>query len=259
MRAAAMAAAATVAAAACAHAPAQSSPGADKTSSVRIVAGGPVMSQPVAPSAADAGLRDQRGRRVTLRSLRGRIVVLAPQLTLCQETCPMTSVNLHQAAADTLRDPKLAGRVVFAELTVDPWRDTVHRLQAYQQLFGPLPNWLLLTGKPAEVIRLWTAVGVATDRVHGDEKVVDWMTGKVLERPYDVRHQDLVFVIGPGGRIRWIRLGQPDARTRTLPTPLARFLTDQGRRNHRSPGADAWTASDVEQAVRYVDASRRAQ
>lgn len=49
--------------------------------------------------------------------------MLADSLTLCQETCPMTTANL----VDMARPTQAAGQgndVVFVTATVDPERDT---------------------------------------------------------------------------------------------------------------------------------------
>jgi protein SCO1/2 len=248
---AALAVVAAVTAVGCSNAPSSSQPPLVQRE-VHTVAGGPTMTERVSPAIARIPLRDQDGQSVTLRSLHGKIVVLAPELTLCQETCPMTSANMHRAA-QWAENGSLSGKVVFVELTVDPWRDTVGRLHAYEQLYGALPDWRLVTGEPRPVQKLWKAIGVSTDRVYGHDEVVDWMTGKVLRRPYDIHHQDVVFVFDPAGRIRWIRLGRPDARhDPALPGSMSRFLNDEGHQNYHAPGVDSWTAQDVEQAVRYV-------
>ncbi len=230
--------------------------GAAGGQSARTVATGNTMDQQV-PAAADAtGLVDQDGTPLSLRSLRGKVVVLAPLLTLCQETCPMTSENLHRAAEAALRSG-LSDQVVFLEVTVDPARDTVRRLHAYTKLYGALPDWRLATGRPADVKALWKAIGVSTDKAPLKRSVRDWMTGKLLEHPYDVHHQDVVVIIGPDGHLRWITVGHPDARGTRLPTTLHKFLSDEGQQNYAHPnagGAGSWTAHDVEQAVAYVRA-----
>ena len=217
-----------------------------------MVAGGNTLDQAVPDGAASARLVDQDGRPFTLASLRGTTVVLAPVLTLCQETCPMTSANLHRAAAKAGG----SGDVVFLEVSVDPARDTVHRLHAYQQKYGALPGWRLATGTPGAVTAFWKALGVSLEKVPTEEKVRDWLTGKTLAHPYDVQHQDLVMIVGPSGRMRWIDVGRPDARGERLPSTLQAFLSDQGRQNYSHPGAggaSAWRVADVEQALAYLD------
>ena len=134
---------------------------------------------------ADLPLRDQDGHRVRLKDLEGKFVVLAPELTLCQETCPMTSANMHRAALDQVGSGADHG-VLFVEMTVDPSRDTTTRLHAYERLFGALADSSLLTGTPRVVKQLWGALGVSMEKVYGDDKVTDWMTGKTLPHPYNV-------------------------------------------------------------------------
>lgn len=220
----------------------------------RLVATGNTMSQTVPEVASTARLVDQDGHSMSLRSLRGKIVVLAPLLTMCQETCPLTSANIHRAAEAAQSDGG-AGRVVFVELTVDPQRDTVPRLHAYEKLYGKLPDWRLATGKPTAVLGLWKALGVSTDKTKPVDTVRDWMGGKLIHDSYDVHHQDLVMIIDPAGRLRWITTGRPDARGTRLPTSLQKFLNNEGHDNYTRPnagGASSWTAEDVEQAVAYV-------
>ena len=200
-------------------------------------------------------LVDQDGQHFTLASLRGQTVVVAPLLTLCEETCPMTSENMHLAASYE-QSSATAGRVTFVEPTVDPRRDTVHRLHAYAKLYGALPDWSLATGSAATMTTWWRSLGVSTQKVPIHQPVRDWMTGRLLKNPYDVHHEDVAMVIDPRGHVRWISLGRPDARGQQLPTRLSGFLSSEGRSNYAHPGAQGastWTANDVEQAVQYVE------
>jgi len=220
-----------------------------------MVAGGTTLDQPVSAVAAATRLVDEDGNPFSLSSLRGRIVVLAPLLTMCQETCPMTSSNMHAAALAAEQATGQSGHVVFLEITVDPARDTVRRLHAYARLYGGLPDWRLATGKPSDVLALWKALGISTDPTKPDDTVRDWMTGKLVHDSYDVHHQDVVMVIDPSGHLRWVTDGHPDARGTALPTTMQQFLSNEGRANYRRPGAagaSSWTARDVEKAVAYV-------
>ena len=76
----------------------------------------------------------------SLAAMRGQVVVLAGFLTLCQETCPLTTGNLL-VMGRAVTAAGLGRRVRFAELTVDPGRDTPARLRAYRALVGALSNW----------------------------------------------------------------------------------------------------------------------
>ena len=238
----------------CAAGTAQGPGTRSSTRGTQTVATGNTMDQKIPDAAASTRLVTENGAAFTLRSLRGKIVVLAPVLTFCQETCPMTTANMHRAA-ETARANGMSGRVVFLSLTVDPQRDTVRRLRSYSRLYGALPDWRLATGRPAQVTALWKALGVSTDKTKPEDTVRDWMTGKVVHNSYDVHHQDVVMIVGPTGRLRWITVGHPDARGTRLPTSLQEFLNEEGKKNYAHPnasGASSWTARDVQQAVAYV-------
>src|SRR5215471_5142239 len=94
---------------------------------------GAVISKPVPAGIANLPLTDDAGRVVSLGALHGQIVVLADFLTLCQETCPLTTGNLLSMDR-AVTAAGLGRRVRFVELTVDPNRDTPSRLRAYRAL-----------------------------------------------------------------------------------------------------------------------------
>ena len=199
----------------------------------------------------DLPLTDADGSRVTLRHLAaGGAVVVTDFLTTCQEVCPMTSVDMRDAA-DQARRQGLADRVRFVEITVDPERDDRARLAAYRALFGATrPNWSFATSSPASIAQVWSAFGVSYSRAPEDDPpATDWLTGKPLT--YDVTHQDAVFLVDREGHERWLEIGQPDTRGQAPPPVLARFLNDEGRKNLASPDGPVWTAGDVEDAVAW--------
>jgi cytochrome oxidase Cu insertion factor (SCO1/SenC/PrrC family) len=55
---------------------------------------GTVLDKPVPESVADLPLTTDTGQVTSLAALHGQVVVLADFLTLCQETCPLTTGNL---------------------------------------------------------------------------------------------------------------------------------------------------------------------
>jgi cytochrome oxidase Cu insertion factor (SCO1/SenC/PrrC family) len=87
------------------------------------------------PTPQRVGLTNQEGQAVTLASLRGTVVVLAPFLSLCQDECPLVTGAFIALQRD-VRAAGMGNKVVFLETTVDPGRDTVARLAAYQKEFG---------------------------------------------------------------------------------------------------------------------------
>src|SRR5262249_59386695 len=102
----------------------------------------------------------------------------------------------------------LGPRVPFAERTVDPDRDTPSRLRAYRTLTGAPPNWLLLTGRPAVIERIWRYFGVWYQRVGEDRPPgTDWLTGRTLS--YVIDHADHLLYIDASGRLAFVVSGTP--------------------------------------------------
>ena len=191
--------------------------------------------QPAAAPAAEAGplpvgteldrplpslaLIDAQGRRTSLARFRGSYLVLAPFMTQCRETCPMTTAALGQ-----IRSAMAGRRVAVVEASVDPWRDTPAALRAYRRRTGT--GVTLLTGTHAQLRRLWRFFGVG----------FRWVDG-------DVQHTDGVFLIDPRGHMRVVVIGTADVGGR-LPARLRALLDAQGRRNLRDP-QQPWRAPDV--------------
>jgi protein SCO1 len=195
------------------------------------------------------GLVDEHGERVTLQSFHGRWVVLAPSMTLCHEVCPMTTGAFMQLTA-LLRRAGLADRVVVAEVTVDPWRDTPARLHAYRNMTGA--DFTLLTGTQQQIHSFWKFFGVYYQRVpEGSPPDIDWLTHK--PETFDVQHTDGLFIVDPDGRERIADEGMADVGDR-LSAPLRRLLDREGRENLAHPQAP-WTAAQVLEDLRRLMAA----
>jgi cytochrome c biogenesis protein CcmG/thiol:disulfide interchange protein DsbE len=162
-------------------------------------------------------LIDEHGRRTSLAAFRGSYLVLAPWMTQCRETCPMTT-----AALEEIKRPMAGRRVAVVEVSVDPWRDTPARLRAYRRRTGT--DLTLLTGTHAQLRRLWRFFGVG----------FRWVDG-------DVQHSDGLFLIDPRGHWRVLIGGMPDVGGK-LPPRLASLLDAEGRHNLREP-TDPWRPS----------------
>ena len=198
-------------------------------------------------------LRNAQGRRTSLAALRGRVVVLAPTLTLCAEVCPMTT-GAFEAMRHTVDADGLGSRVAFVEVTVDPWRDSPARLRAYARLTGVRLDQL--TGSVAEVRRFWDFFQIGFRQVpQGHPADVDWWTHR--PESFDVEHADGVFLVDPQGRERTFFPGPADMRGRLGPA-LRSLLSATGRANLSHP-VGAWTTAQVLDAVgRLLGASIRA-
>ena len=189
---------------------------------------------------------DQHGRPVSLAALHGKVVVLAPFLSLCQDECPLITA----AYSSLQRDVQAAGlsqRVAFVEATVDPVRDSVARLAAYQKEFGA--NWGLWTGTPAQMAAFWKPFGVSYQFVPEDQPPkTDWWTGKPLT--YDVDHTDGYILIDANGHERFVDASAPDIPN--LSPKLKALLNDGGVRDLAHPQPTSWTTGDVLTALSWV-------
>jgi cytochrome oxidase Cu insertion factor (SCO1/SenC/PrrC family) len=184
-------------------------------------------------------LVDASGRPTSLDSLRGRIVVLAPSLTLCGEVCPMTTGALAAMRQVVVHDG-LGRRVAFVEVSVDPWRDSPARLRAYERDTGV--RLIELTGDVSQLRRFWRFFGIGFRRVpQGHPPDMDWWTHR--PESFDVEHADGVFVIDARGRERDFFPGPANMRGRLSPQ-LRSLLSAEGKRNLSRP-VDAWTTSEV--------------
>ena len=175
-------------------------------------------------------LIDQNGRPVTLQSFRGKYVVLAQFLTLCQDECPITT-GAFQDMQQAVQQAGLGGQVAFVEATVDPGRDTPARLRAYQSEFGA--DWTLLTGTPAHIAALWKHFGIYYQKVPEDKPAgIDWWTHRPLT--YDVDHTNGFILIDRSGNERFLSQELPLLHGQ-LPASLKSLLDDEGL-NHLDNG-----------------------
>jgi protein SCO1/2 len=200
------------------------------------------------PASIDSlALRDSNGRKVTLASFKGKVVVISDSMTLCSEDCPLDTANVVSAAkrADAAG---LTHDVEFLTVTVDPSRDTPRRLRAYRAMYTPpskLPNWRLLTGSQADLTRLWKYFGVYWKRVPEDSPPdTDWMTGKPLT--YDIEHADEVLVLDTRSHERDVISGHADVpEAASVPGRMRHYLSDEGQKHLHKPGRATWTPTDV--------------
>jgi cytochrome oxidase Cu insertion factor (SCO1/SenC/PrrC family) len=199
------------------------------------------------PSPQSVPLVNQQGQAVSLAGLRGKVVVLAPFLSLCQDECPLVT-GAFTALQRDLRAAGLAQRVVFVEATVDPGRDTVARLAAYQKEFGA--DWDLWTGTPANIAAFWKPFGVAYQIVAEEQPPkTDWWTGQPLT--YDVDHTDGYILVNPAGRERFVDASAPNEKG-ALDAKLRGLLDDGGLHDLDNPQAPNWTTADALDSIGWL-------
>jgi protein SCO1/2 len=201
----------------------------------------------VPPSIAQLPLTDQNGRTVTLSQWHGKVVVLVPFLTLCDDICPFTTGNLVQTER-ALRADRAAAGVQIVELSVDPDRDSPARLAAYASLTGA--DYELVTETPDELAAIATFFGIYYQKVPEDDPPdIDWWTGQPLT--YDVNHSDGFFILGPSGKERLVSGAAPNVRGHLNPK-LQGFLSDLGRQHERHPPRPNWTPPELLSSLAWM-------
>jgi cytochrome oxidase Cu insertion factor (SCO1/SenC/PrrC family) len=195
----------------------------------------------------DVPLISASGTPLSLRDYRGKDIVMAPFLTLCQDECPLVT----GAFIALQRDVQAAGldnRVVFMEITVDPGRDTPARLTAYSEEFGA--DWVLATGTPTNLDALWKFLGVSVQIVpEAQPAKIDWYTGKPLT--YDVDHTDGYFLIGPSGHERFSDSTPPNLHGQ-LNKKLTGLLNAGGLKNLDEQNAPDWTLGQALSSISWL-------
>jgi cytochrome oxidase Cu insertion factor (SCO1/SenC/PrrC family) len=135
---------------------------------------------PLNAAAPGFTLTDQFGTRVSLRSLRGKVVVLSFNDPKCTTICPLTTTALLHA--QKLLGPA-SSRVALIGVGANPEATQVKWVKAYSRVHGMLHKWRFLTGALPELRRVWRAYGI-------DAAVMDG----------SVDHTPATFVIAPNGR-----------------------------------------------------------
>jgi protein SCO1/2 len=112
--------------------------------------------RPPAPP-GDFALQDQDGKLVTLRGLRGRVVVISPMYSTCEETCPLAAQQIR-GALDDLSDAERR-QITALALSVDPANDSADSAKRFlvtRRVSGYL-DYLL--GSQQELRPVWREYG----------------------------------------------------------------------------------------------------
>jgi len=110
-------------------------------------------------------LTDQFGRRVSLRSLHGKVVVLSFNDPQCTTICPLTTTALLHAK--DLLGPA-AARVELVGVGANPEATEVKWVRDYSRAHGMLHKWRFLTGSLPELKRVWRAYNIEAAVLNGE-------------------------------------------------------------------------------------------
>ncbi|HEY8647164.1 MAG TPA: SCO family protein [Gaiellaceae bacterium] len=109
-------------------------------------------------------LRDQRGRRVSLASLRGRTIALTFLDSLCKEACPIEG----QMLASAIRQVAVGARPQLLVISVDPAGDTPRSIARAEREWRLPAGTIWLMGTHAQLKPVWDAYQITVDPVSGD-------------------------------------------------------------------------------------------
>jgi cytochrome oxidase Cu insertion factor (SCO1/SenC/PrrC family) len=119
---------------------------------------------PLSAVAPGFTLTDQFGKRVSLRSLRRKVVVVSFNDPECTTICPLTTTALLRAKK--LLGPAASG-VELLGIGANPEKTEVKWVRAYSRAHGMLHKWRFLTGSLPELRRVWRAYGIEAAVVNG--------------------------------------------------------------------------------------------
>jgi cytochrome oxidase Cu insertion factor (SCO1/SenC/PrrC family) len=131
-------------------------------------------------------LTDQSGQRVSLASLRGKVVLLTFLDPVCTSDCPLMAQEFR--AADQLLGRRSA-RVELVAIVANPVYRSIACTRAFDQQEGlaGVPNWRFLTGTLPQLQQVWKTYDIAAE---------------ILPAGGMVAHNDVAYVIDAAGRTR---------------------------------------------------------
>ncbi|HEX4011823.1 MAG TPA: redoxin domain-containing protein [Solirubrobacteraceae bacterium] len=135
---------------------------------------------PLTTMAPTFALDDQFGRAVSLRSYRGKVVLLAFTDSECTTICPMTTAAMLDARAML---GGAASKVALVGVDANPGSTSLEDVWSYSQLHGLQRQWRFLTGSLAQLRRVWKDYSIYADIQRGL-----------------ISHTPALFVIAPDGR-----------------------------------------------------------
>ena len=109
-------------------------------------------------------LTDQFGRHVSLRSYRGKVVLLAFNDPVCTTICPLTTTAMVEAK-------RLLGaassRVQLLGIGANPTATQLKWVRAYSRTHEMVHQWHFLTGSLPHLRHVWKAYGIEARVLHG--------------------------------------------------------------------------------------------
>ena len=113
----------------------------------------------------DFKLKNWDGKTVSLRSLKGKVVVLSFSYSFCSVRCPIITARLAALDARMKAPPE----IVYLHISVDPGMDTPDRMLTYFNLYRidaeKDPRWMFVSGSKDEIAPVWKYFGIEVKKV----------------------------------------------------------------------------------------------
>jgi cytochrome oxidase Cu insertion factor (SCO1/SenC/PrrC family) len=154
----------------------------------------------------DTRLKTQADRTVRFYSdaLKGKVVLMNFVFTQCGDACPLITAKLVQAKKE-LGDA-FGREVRFVSISIDPEHDRPQDLAKFARKFDAVhPEWLFLTGEPANVEVVTKKLGAWTD---------------------DVESHSTAIIIGSPRQGKWKKV-RPDAPAKAIAEELRHLVAGE--------------------------------
>ncbi|HVT70096.1 MAG TPA: SCO family protein, partial [Trebonia sp.] len=166
---------------------------------------------PVDAAAPDFTLTDQDGRQESLSSLRGKVVLLTFLDPVCVTECPLIAREFWEAGQ--LLSARQRSQVELVAVNINPDYSQLAYIRAFDQQedMKALPDWKFLTGTAAQLRKVYSSYGVASE---------DLPAGAMLG------HSDIAFVIDQSGIMQQNLNFDPGPGTEATLSSFASELAD---------------------------------
>ena len=151
----------------------------------------------------DTKLKTQADRTVRFYSdaLKGKVVLMNFVFTQCGDACPLITAKLVQAKNEL--GEAFGQEVRFVSISIDPQHDRPQDLAKFAKKFDAVhPEWLFLTGEPANV---------------------DVVTKKLGAWTEDVESHSTAIIIGSPRQGKWKKV-RPDAPAKAIAMELRQLV-----------------------------------
>ena len=125
---------------------------------------------------------------LSLKDLRGNVVLIFFGFTSCPDVCPISLATISHAFSYLTDDELKRSRTLF--ISLDPERDTMERLKKYTGYFHP--NIIGVTGTMEELVRVADIYGVKFEKKETPDSALGYL----------IYHSAKIFIIGTQGELR---------------------------------------------------------